>query len=135
MLKRRMKIDVRDVYSGSNRHAKRLDGPIEILVVERVFIVPDARSGIGHFIAHEPDAIGSRRGLDLVYHRTGPSSNAGLLSHGGPALLKLNGWLEVGPNNPSSYTDSTGARGHGSFIYKVCNAGTQTCSNQVTVSF
>jgi len=43
--------------------------------------------------------------------------------------------IDTVPNNPSSYTDSTGARGHGSFIYKVCNAGTQTCSNQVTVSF
>ncbi len=92
MLKRRMKIDVRDVHSGSNRHSKRLDGPIEILVVERVFIMPDASSGIGHFIAHEPDAIGSRRGLDLVYRRTGPSSNAGLLSHGGACATKTK-WL------------------------------------------
>ena len=87
-----MKTNVRDVHSGSNRHSKRLDGPIEILVVERVFIMPDASSGIGHFIAHEPDAIGSRRGLDLVYRRTGPSSNAGLLSHDGACATKTK-WL------------------------------------------
>jgi len=37
--------------------------------------------------------------------------------------------------NGNSYTDSTNARGHGSFTYQVCNAGTQTCSNQVTVTF
>jgi hypothetical protein len=38
------------------------------------------------------------------------------------------------PNN-GLYTDSTGARGHATYTYKVCNAGTQTCSNQVTVTF
>src|ERR1700674_5124080 len=83
MLKRRMKADVRDVYSGSNRHAKRLDGAIEVLVIERVFIVPDASSGVRHFIPHKPNTVGSGSGLDLVYRRTGPSCNARLLSHGG----------------------------------------------------
>jgi hypothetical protein len=39
------------------------------------------------------------------------------------------------PNNPGSYTDSTGQRGHATFTYKVCEAGTNTCSNQVTVTF
>jgi hypothetical protein len=39
------------------------------------------------------------------------------------------------PNTPSSYTDSTGQRGHATFTYKVCEAGTQNCSNQVTVTF
>jgi hypothetical protein len=38
-------------------------------------------------------------------------------------------------NTPSSYTDSTGQRGHATFTYKVCEAGTQNCSNQVTVTF
>ena len=37
-----MKSDVSDVDSRSNRHAERLDGAIEVLVIERVFIVPDA---------------------------------------------------------------------------------------------
>jgi hypothetical protein len=39
------------------------------------------------------------------------------------------------PNNPPSYTDNTGQKGHATFTYKVCNAGTQTCSNQATVTF
>jgi peroxidase len=37
--------------------------------------------------------------------------------------------------NGNSYTDSTDTRGSASFTYKVCKAGTQTCSNTVTVTF
>jgi len=37
--------------------------------------------------------------------------------------------------NDGSYTDSTGTTGQASFTYKVCEAGTQTCSNEVTVRF
>jgi len=37
--------------------------------------------------------------------------------------------------NMGAYTDNTGTKGHATFIYKVCEAGTQNCSNQVTVSF
>jgi subtilisin family serine protease len=38
------------------------------------------------------------------------------------------------PNN-GHYNDSTGTTGQASFVYKVCEAGTQTCSNSVTVRF
>jgi serine protease len=38
------------------------------------------------------------------------------------------------PNN-GAYTDSTGNKGRATFTYKVCEAGTQNCSNQVTVRF
>ena len=38
------------------------------------------------------------------------------------------------PNN-GAYTDNTGTKGHATFTYKVCEAGTQNCSNQVTVGF
>jgi hypothetical protein len=37
--------------------------------------------------------------------------------------------------NPGPYTDSTGTRGPATFTYKVCEAGTQTCSNNATVNF
>jgi hypothetical protein len=37
--------------------------------------------------------------------------------------------------NDGSYDDSTGTTGQASFMYKVCEAGTQTCSNTVTVNF
>ena len=45
MLNRRVKPDVADVYTASYRHADRLDGAIEVLVIKRVFIVPDAGTG------------------------------------------------------------------------------------------
>src|SRR5215217_7553460 len=37
--------------------------------------------------------------------------------------------------NDGSYDDSTGTTGQASFTYKICEAGTQTCSNTVTVNF
>jgi hypothetical protein len=38
-------------------------------------------------------------------------------------------------NIPGFYTDNIGARGKGTYTYRVCDAGTQNCSNQVTVRF
>jgi hypothetical protein len=38
-------------------------------------------------------------------------------------------------NIPGFYTDNIGARGKGTYTYRVCDAGTQHCSNQVTVKF
>lgn len=37
--------------------------------------------------------------------------------------------------NDGAFTDSIGARGGGSYAYKVCEAGTATCSNEATVTF
>jgi len=37
--------------------------------------------------------------------------------------------------NSGSYTDNTGNRGKARYTYKVCKAGTETCSNEVTVRF
>jgi hypothetical protein len=37
--------------------------------------------------------------------------------------------------NSRAYTDSPGGRGHATYTYQVCNAGTQTCSNQASVTF
>jgi hypothetical protein len=42
-LRRRVEADVSYVHSRSHRHAERLNGAIEVLVVERVLVVPDAR--------------------------------------------------------------------------------------------
>jgi len=41
----------------------------------------------------------------------------------------------VATGSDGFYTDKIGGRGPGTFTYQVCNAGTQTCSNQVTVTF
>jgi hypothetical protein len=37
--------------------------------------------------------------------------------------------------NTGTYVDSTGTTGRARFTYKVCEAGTQTCSKEVTVRF
>ena len=39
------------------------------------------------------------------------------------------------PNISAFYTDHIGVRGKGTYTYRVCDAGTQNCSNQVTVRF
>jgi hypothetical protein len=39
------------------------------------------------------------------------------------------------PNIPSFYTDHIGAKGRRTYTYKVCEVGTQNCSNQVRVKF
>src|SRR5205807_354238 len=81
MLRRRVKPDVTDVDSRSQRHAERLNRPIEILVIKRVLIVPDASRWVGHFITHEPDTIVAVIRFDLTYRRTIPGLNGRLLSH------------------------------------------------------
>ena len=67
----------------SQRHAERLDRAIEVLVIERVFIVPDASGGVRDFVTHEPDTIVSRVRLLPVYRRAGPGHDRWLLAHGG----------------------------------------------------
>ena len=37
--------------------------------------------------------------------------------------------------NDGAYTDATNNRGQGSYTYRVCEAGTTTCSDEVTVTF
>ena len=82
MLRRCMKSDVGDVYSGSNGHAERLDRAIEVFVIERVFVMVNTRRRIAHLVSHKPDAIVSRVRLLLAYHRPCPSRNGGLHSPG-----------------------------------------------------
>ena len=49
-------------------------------------------------------------------------------------IYRNNAFL-VNTVNDNAYTDTINGAGHGTFTYQVCNAGTQTCSNQVTVIF
>jgi hypothetical protein len=46
-----------------------------------------------------------------------------------------NGVVIATTPNDGAYTDSTGSRGHATYTYRVCEAGTGSCSNQVTVTF
>jgi hypothetical protein len=43
--------------------------------------------------------------------------------------------IATAPNIPGFYTDHIGVRGKGTYTYTVCEAGTLTCSNQVTVRY
>jgi len=45
------------------------------------------------------------------------------------------GSLLVTTTNSGSYTDSTNFRGGGTLTYKVCEAGTTTCSNNITLQY
>jgi hypothetical protein len=96
MLNRRMKPDVRDVYSGSKRDAERLNRAIEVLVIECILIVPDASSRVRNFVTHKPDAIVAWVGFELVYRRASPSCNGGLLPHGGTYTGKTKGLIDSG---------------------------------------
>jgi serine protease len=46
-----------------------------------------------------------------------------------------NGVVVATTANDGFYTDSTGNKGRATYTYKVCEVGTQNCSNQVTVRF
>ncbi|MEX2467698.1 MAG: PKD domain-containing protein, partial [Gemmatimonadota bacterium] len=46
-----------------------------------------------------------------------------------------NGTVVATTANDGAYTDSINNRGGGSYTYQICEAGTSTCSNEVTVTF
>jgi hypothetical protein len=69
--------------------------------------------------------VNGRRRADLSW--TGATSNR--------VDVYRNGALIVTTRNDGFYTDRIGGGGQGTFIYQVCNAGTNTCSNQATVTF
>ncbi len=57
---------------------------------------------------------------------TGNSGNVDIYRNGEPISSNFSG---------TSYTDQTTFKGGGSLVYKVCETGTSTCSNEVTVNF
>jgi len=46
-----------------------------------------------------------------------------------------NGALVVTTLNDGFYTDHINRNGRGTYTYRVCEAGTGNCSNQVTITF
>jgi N-acetylneuraminic acid mutarotase len=50
-------------------------------------------------------------------------------------IYRNNVLIATQPNEPGVYTDSTGDTGRAQYRYMVCEAGTQTCSNEVLVRF
>ncbi len=79
-----MECDITDVNSSSQRHAKGLDGAIQVLVVQSVLIVPDSGRWIDYFVTHKPDAIIAWVRLDLIHYGacSGPGHDSRLHSHG-----------------------------------------------------
>jgi PKD repeat protein len=53
---------------------------------------------------------------------------------GGIDVYRNGGVVNTVPNN-GAYTDPVGGKGSGTFSYRVCRAGTSTCSNTATVVF
>src|SRR6266545_1162923 len=70
--------------------------------------------------------VQGRQAVDLSW--TGATSNSIDVYRNGVLIATV-------PNIPGFYTDHIGARGKGTYTYRVCEAGTQNCSNQVTVRF
>jgi hypothetical protein len=69
--------------------------------------------------------VQGRHAVDLAW--SGATSSTVDIYRNGTRVITV-------PNN-NAYTDSPGGRGHATYTYKVCNAGSQTCSSQVTVTF
>ena len=69
--------------------------------------------------------IRGRHNVDLTW--SGAASNN--------VDVHRNGNLEATTANNGAYTDAIGAKGGATYIYKVCEAGTSTCSSDVTVVF
>ena len=59
-----------------------MDSAIEVLVIKRVFIMPDSGRGVGHFVADEPNTIVARIRLDPVNRCARPSPDSRLHSRG-----------------------------------------------------
>ena len=65
-----------------------MDRAIEVLVVESIFVVPDAGTWVCYFVTHEPDTIVSRVGFELTYRCTTPGEYRRLLAMGGTSGAK-----------------------------------------------
>ena len=85
MLWWRVKSDISNGDARSDGHGKSLDPAVQVLIVERVLVVPCAITEIGDFVTHEPDTIGPWSRLDLIHGRAvcpRPNHDRRLLSHG-----------------------------------------------------
>src|SRR5262249_5069776 len=83
LLRRRVESNIADIHSGRQRHAKRLNTAIQVLVVQSILVVPESGTWVGHFVAHKPDPIVARVRLALIYYGTRPSHDGRLHPHRG----------------------------------------------------
>src|SRR5215831_7763243 len=94
LLWRRVKSNIAYVNSRSHGHAKRLNSPIQIIVIDGILVVENARGRIGYVVSHKPNAIVTRVRLDLIYacaRRACPSHDGRLGSHRAAKRCKREG--------------------------------------------
>ena len=61
-----MESDVAHVNSAVQRHAEGLNSAVEVHVKQGILIVPHAGRGVGYFVAHQPNAVVTRIGFNLI---------------------------------------------------------------------
>src|SRR5205814_4800752 len=83
MIERGVKSEVRQRDSAAQRQAGRLDAAIEVLVIDRVFIMPDAGGWIRYFVGQVGAAIDAWCRLDRVNGRSRPGVDGRNRPHGG----------------------------------------------------
>lgn len=71
MLRRSVKTDVAYINSGIQGHAEGLNSAVEIHVKQRILIVPYAGRRGGYLVAHQPNTIVTRIGLNLIDYGAG----------------------------------------------------------------
>src|SRR5436190_24189720 len=76
-VQRSMKSDIAHRRSGSQRHTEGLNPTIKILVIDRIFIMPNPRDRARHFVGNEGTAIDSRNRFDSIDGRSGPYIDVG----------------------------------------------------------
>ena len=64
--------NIADGDSASQRQTERLNPAVKILVIDRVFIMPDPGDGACHFVGNKATTIDSRLGFDRRNRRARP---------------------------------------------------------------
>ena len=79
-----MKTDVAYINSGVQGHAEGLNSAVEVHVKQGILIVPYAGRRAGYFVAHQPNAVVTRIGFNLIDcgARSCPGLDSRLHSHG-----------------------------------------------------
>ena len=61
-----MEANVAYISSGAQGHAEGLNSAVEVHVKQGILIVPDAGGRVGYFVAHQPNAVVTRIGFNLI---------------------------------------------------------------------
>src|ERR1051325_3798059 len=77
-----MEPDVTNASRSSQGDRESLNASIQVLVIDGVFIVPNASGGVGYLVGNGADAVVTGVWLNLVDGRSGPCPNRGLLPDG-----------------------------------------------------